>query len=264
MRSYKKYIKKISLRIFAFYCVILILTYIFQRNLIYFPFGKILITPQEFEEINLKTKDNEEIYAWFKPAQENQNTILYFHGNAGNLSGRTNRFEKFALNYGVMAISYRGYAKSKGNPTEEGLYFDAESALDFLRSKKINTENIILYGESLGTAMVIKLASQHEFKAMILEAPFTSIASIAKETYWFLPVDIILKDRFDSIKIAKKIKSPTLIFHAINDKIVPFKEGENLYNSLETKKKIIPLIGNFHIGISPEFAIDQLNTFLKN
>ena len=250
------------IKIVVFYIFIVAFMYIFQRNFLYYPFGKILIVPEDFQEVNLKTADETNIYAWFSPAQKGQKTILYFHGNAGNLSGRSDRFEKFAAQYGVMAISYRGYAKSEGTPSQDGFFQDADSAFEFLKSKNILSKDIILFGESIGSAVAVNLALKHDFHALILEAPFTSILSIAQKTYWFLPVDLILKDRFESDKIASKINTPVLIMHANKDYIVPFEEGKKLYELFNSRKYFQAIDGDFHIALTGDYLMKQINDFV--
>jgi fermentation-respiration switch protein FrsA (DUF1100 family) len=236
--------------------------YIFQRNFLYYPFGKILIIPEDFQELELKTLDNTDIYAWYSPPQKGQKTILYFHGNAGNLAGRYDRLGKFATQYGVLAISYRGYAKSKGKPSQDGFFQDADSAFEFLKSKNISSKDIILFGESIGSAVAVNLASKDDFYALILEAPFSSILSIAQKTYWFLPISLILKDRFESDKVASKVTAPVLIMHATKDYIVPFEEGKKLYELFNSRKKFVTIDGNFHIALTGDYLMRQIAEFL--
>ena len=251
------------IKILVFYIFIVAFMYFFQRNFLYFPFGKILIIPEDFQEVNLKDADGTNIYGWYSPAQKGQKTILYFHGNAGNLMGRSDRFEKFAMQYGVMAISYRGYAKSGGEPSQEGFFQDADSAFEFLKSKNIPSKDIILFGESIGSAVAINLASKHDFGAIILEAPFSSTLSMAKNNYWFLPVSLILKDRFESDKIASKVSAPVLIMHANKDYIVPFEEGEKLFELFNSRKKFVAIDGDFHIALTGDYLMKQITEFLQ-
>lgn len=256
-----KFNKTLLLKIFAFYILVVILMYFFQRNFLYYPFGKILITPEDFEQVNMTTTDNVNIYGWYKKPNKGQKTILYFHGNAGNLMGRSDRFENFAKYYGVLAISYRGYAKSSGKPSEKGFYIDAQTALNFLRKHYTRDEDIIVFGESIGSAVAINLASKYDFNALILEAPFTSIYDIAKETYWFLPVNLILKDRFESSKLAPKINTPVIIFHATRDYVVPFKLGKQLFELFKSEKRFVGIEGDFHIALTADYLIKYILEF---
>lgn len=257
----RKFNKRLLVKIFAFYILIVVLMYFFQRSFLYYPFGKILLTPEDFEQVNLTTTDNVNIYGWFKKPNKGQKTILYFHGNAGNLMGRSDRFENFSKYFGVLAISYRGYAKSSGTPSENGFYIDAQTALNFLRANYIRDEDIIVFGESIGSAVAINLASKYDFNAMILEAPFTSIYDIAKDTYWFLPVNLILKDRFESSRLASKVKTPVIIFHATKDFVVPFAQGKQLYELFKTEKRFIGVEGDFHIALTADYLIKYILEF---
>jgi len=257
------FIKNMIIKIIIFYGLIVLMMFILQRSFMYFPFGNFKKIPEGYTDLYLTTQDNIEIYAWYHRPQENQKTILYFHGNAGNIGNRFDRMEEFAKNYGVLAISYRGYIKSKGKPSQQGFFNDAVAGLDFLKSKAIYPQDIILFGESIGSGVASHLASLEDFSALVLEAPFSSVLSIAQKTYWFLPVSLILKDRFETDKIASKIFSPVLIFHATGDRIVPFEEGKNLFDKFNSYKKFIPIDGNFHIALSPKYLVEQIEIFFS-
>jgi len=267
-----KFFKILAIKILIFYGFIVIFMAIFQRNFLYFPFGNIPNPPANFQEVSLEIDDNNEVYAWYRPARDQQKTLLYFHGNAGNISGRLERLQKFATQYGVLAISYRGYPKSRGKASEQNFFADAQHALDFLHSKNIPNSKIIIFGESIGSGVAVHLASKYgvtpenraqNFASIILEAPFASIADIAKQTYWFLPVDIILRDRFDSWRYAPNITSPVLIFHATQDPIVPFAQGQKLYELIKSPKKFMSIEGNFHIALSPDFLMKNIAEFVQ-
>jgi len=257
----KNLITKLLIKIVLFYIILVLIMFVFQRSFMYFPFGKITKVPKEFQEIFLSSPDNKELYTWYKAPLSNQKTILYFHGNAGNMAGRKDRLIELSKNFGVLAISYRGYSRSQGNPSQEGFFIDAETALDFLFAKTIYPQDIILFGESIGSGVATNMAKQRDFYALILEAPFSSILSIAKKNYWFLPVSLILKDRFESIKDANKISTPLLIFHAKGDKIVPYQEGQKLYEQFNTYKKFISFDGDFHIALTGQYLREQIQIF---
>jgi len=257
------FIKKLLIKIILFYLIVVFIMFVFQRSFMYFPFGKIKNVANGFQEIYLKTIDNKEIYSWYKPPQLNQKTILYFHGNAGNMAGREDRLIEFSKNFGVLAISYRGYSKSQGSPSQDGFFIDAKTAIDFLISKAIYPQDLILFGESIGSGVATKMAKEQDFYALILEAPFSSTLSIAKKTYWFLPVSLILKDRFESIIDANKINTPLLIFHAKGDKIVPYEEGQKLFEKFNSYKKFISLDGDFHIALTGQYLREQIDIFIK-
>ena len=216
------------------YFLILIFTYIFQRNLLYHPkennyFGDKLIV--SIEKVKIKTQDNIELLSWYhnKDAVKYK-TILFLHGNAGSLENRIHKINHFMnMNINFLLISWRGFSGNEGKPTEEGLYEDARSAIEWLKNKGINENNIIVYGESLGTGITTEISQNKNFAGLILESPFTSMIDAGKDKYPYLPVKFLLKDKYESDKKIKNIKSPILVMHGKVDKIVPFYMGKKIY-----------------------------------
>jgi len=218
----------------SIYLFILISTYIFQRNLLYHPkennyFGDPLTV--EIEKVKINTQDRIELLSWYHKKNLNDyKTILFLHGNAGSLENRIHKINHFKdLNVNFLLISWRGFNGNKGKPTEKGLYEDAKSAVAWLKSKGINENNIIIYGESLGTGVATEIAQNENFAGIILESPFTSMIDAGKNKYPYLPVRLLLKDKYESNKKIKNIKSPILIMHGKVDTIVPFDMGKKMY-----------------------------------
>ena len=179
--------------------------YFFQRKLLYHPtvnsYNEINNLIPKIEKVNIPTSDNHKLLGWFHKKDISKKTILFFHGNAGSLEDRIyklNHFENLDLSF--LIIAWRGFSGNSGKPNEKGLYDDAKSAVNWLKSKGIKEENIILFGESLGTAVAIEIAQNKNFAGMILESPFTSMVEIGKKYYSFFPVSLLLKDRYESIK----------------------------------------------------------------
>lgn len=198
-----------------------------------------------YEEIYFKTSDNKRLHGWFIPKDNAKFTILFCHGNAGNVS---HRLEKIALfhDLGVNAFifDYRGYGKSEGSPSESGLYKDAKAAYDYLtRECNVSKEDILLYGESLGGAVAIDLAEKEVVKALITEELFTSVKDMARIYYPFIPYFMILS-KLDSISKIENITCAKLIIHSIDDEIVPFYLGEKLYNAAKPPKKFLRIRGS--------------------
>ena len=216
------------------YFLVLISTYIFQRNLLYHPTennysgDKILVS---IEKIKIKTQDGIELISWFHNKNLNDyKTILFLHGNAGSLENRIHKINHFQnININFLIIAWRGFNGNEGKPTEKGLYEDAESAVSWLKSKGIKESNIIIYGESLGTGVATEIAQNKNFAGIILESPFTSMIDAGKDKYPYLPVRLLLKDKYESDKKIKNINSPMLIMHGKVDKIVPFHMGKKMY-----------------------------------
>ena len=223
------------------YFLILIFLYFYQRNLMYHPdennyFGDQLSV--DIKEVKVNTDDNIDLLGWYHEKDIKKNkTILFFHGNAGKLDNRIyklNEFSKLDVNYLIFA--YRGFSGNEGKPTEKGLYNDAEAAKNWLNSKNIKDSSIVLYGESLGTAVAVDLASSNKFAGVILESPFTSMEILAQKYYPYLPAKYILKDKYKSINKISKIKSPLLVMHGREDNIVPFSMGQEIYEKFDGTK----------------------------
>tara|TARA_B100000579_G_scaffold434103_1_gene454246 strand:- start:465 stop:1301 length:837 start_codon:yes stop_codon:yes gene_type:complete len=216
------------------YIFILISTYVFQRNLLYHPtennyFGDKLLAP--IEKVKIKTNDNIELLSWYHNKSISEyKTILFLHGNAGSLENRIHKINHFKdMNVNFLIVAWRGFSGNKGQPTEIGLYEDARSSIKWLKQKGIAEENIIIYGESLGTGVAIEVAQNKNFAGIILESPFTSMIDAGKNKYPFLPVAFLLKDKYESKKKIKNIKIPILVMHGKVDNIVPFDMGKQMY-----------------------------------
>ena len=187
------------------YLFILISTYLFQRNLLYHPTENNYSGDQllvSVEKIKIKTKDNIELLSWYHNKNNNDyKTILFLHGNAGTLENRIHKINHFKdMNINFLLVAWRGFSGNKGKPTEKNLYEDARSALQWLESKGIKENNIIIYGESLGTGVATEIAQNKNFAGIILESPFTSMIEAGKDKYPYLPVKFLLKDKYESEK----------------------------------------------------------------
>ena len=223
------------------YFIIILFVYFYQRNLLYYPSENNYLNDKitfNYEEIFIETDKKIKLKSWFIKKDLNKfKTILIFHGNAGNLFNRVYKLNELnKLDVNILLISWRGFSGNKGKPTEKNLYHDAEEAVKWLNNRGAISKNIILYGESLGTGVATELGTRNAFGGIILESPFTSIANAAKIYYPYLPVNIILKDRYDSIGKIKNITTPILIMHGKKDNIVPQKMGLELYEKANQPK----------------------------
>jgi len=223
------------------YFIIILFVYFYQRNLLYHPSENNYLNDKitfNYEEIFIETDKKIKLKSWFIKKDLNKfKTILIFHGNAGNLFNRVYKLNELnKLDVNILLISWRGFSGNKGKPTEKNLYHDAEEAVKWLNNQGAISKNIILYGESLGTGVATELGTSNAFGGIILESPFTSIANAAKIYYPYLPVNIILKDRYDSIGKIKNITTPILIMHGKKDNIVPQKMGLELYEKANQPK----------------------------
>lgn len=217
--------------------------YVFQRKLMYIP-DKTIEAPEAyglkgFKDLRTKTEDGLSIQLWYRPAAEGFPTIAYFHGNASNLANRSGTFAALTnVGFGLMGLSYRGYGKSEGEPSEQGLYSDARAALSFLtRDQRIPLNHIMLYGESLGTGVAVQMATEFPVAAIMLQAPYTSVVGRAAEIYFYVPVRMLIKDHYNSIEKIKRVKTPLMIFHGLLDATIPAAHGKALLEAANEPKK---------------------------
>tara|TARA_Y100000591_G_C21797359_1_gene680101 strand:- start:692 stop:1495 length:804 start_codon:yes stop_codon:yes gene_type:complete len=260
----------IFLQIFFFvYLLVLIYLYFFQRSLMYHPnennYSNDKITVS-IEKIKIKTKDNIDLLGWYHEKNLKKfKTLLFFHGNAGSLENRIhklNRFDDMKINF--LIIAWRGFSGNKGKPTEIGLYEDGQSAIRWLLEKGLKEEDIIIYGESLGTGVATHLAQSKNFAGVILETPFTSMVDAAKTFYPYIPVNLLLKDKFKNEDKIKNINSPILIMHGEADQIVPFAMGKKIFEIANEPKFSYFTKYDDHMMEYNENLVKALNSFLKS
>ena len=255
--------------ILVIYFLLLIFLYFYQRKLLYHPnvnsYTEVNSLIPKIEKIDITTSDNLHLVGWFHKKDISKKTILFFHGNAGSLENRIyklNYFENFDVNF--LIIAWRGFSGNLGKPNEKGLYDDAKSAVDWLNSIGIKEEKIILYGESLGTAVAIEIAQNRNFAGIILESPFTSMVEMGKEYYFFFPVGLLLKDRYESVNKIKNVHSPLLVMHGKKDTIVPFKMGKKIYNSANPPKFYYFSEYDDHMMDYNNLLLNRIKTFIQS
>jgi uncharacterized protein len=229
----------------VFYLALVGCLYYYQRNLLYIP-DRQVAAPQQyglegFEDLRATSADGVNVQLWYRKAAPNFPTVIYFHGNAAHLGNRAGIFAALAgQGFGVLALSYRGYGASEGSPTEDGIYHDARCAIAYLTEKhSIPLTSILLFGESLGTGVAIQMATEYNIAGVVLEAPYTSVAARAAEIYFYVPVNLLIKDRFDSLSKAPRVKAPVLILHGELDNVIPVQQGRALYAAITSAKKAI-------------------------
>jgi fermentation-respiration switch protein FrsA (DUF1100 family) len=228
----------------ALYLAFAALLYVSQRRLIFVP-DRAVPDPQRtglagIETLQLHSGDGTRISAWYlPPAAANGFVVLYLHGNGGHIGYRGERLRGFhAAGWGAFLLEYRGYGGNPGAPTEAGLAQDAEAGLAALLRMGIAPERTVLWGESLGSNLAVRLAAKGTFAAVILESPFTSIAAIAKSSYPFVPVDLLLKDRFDTAERIASVRSPTLVLQGGRDRLVPPAMSRAVFDALTAPKEL--------------------------
>jgi uncharacterized protein len=249
-----------------------LLIYFFQPKLIYFPHKEVEVTPEylslDYEELTLTTSDDVELNAWWIPNPDARATLLFLHGNAGNISHRLDSIDIFyKLGLSVLIIDYRGYGKSTGKPSEQGTYTDAETAYNYLiEAKNISPNKIVIFGRSLGGAVATWLAEKQPTAALILESSFTSIADIGKHYYPYLPTSLIARIKYPSIKRISNVTPSVLIIHSINDEIIPYEHGQQLYQAANEPKSFLEINGGHNEGFisSGEKYSNGIDKFISN
>ena len=254
------------------YGAVLVLVFVFQSRLVFFPGTgrEVVVTPQTyglgFETVGIGTADGETLQAWWVPAEGARGTVLFFHGNAGNISHRVDYLLMFnRLRYSTLIVDYRGYGGSTGTPSEEGTYRDAEAAWDYLRHARLaQPRDVVIAGESLGAAVATRLAAEVEPRAVVLFSTFTSATDLGAEVYWFLPVRLLSRIGYDNRENLKRIRAPVFIAHSRDDDIVPYAHGKRLYEAANEPKAFLEMRGGHNDGFiftQPEW-VAQLGAFL--
>jgi uncharacterized protein len=259
-------LKWLLLALLAGYGGLVALVYVGQRALQYFP--ERTRTPPaaaglpRAEEIVLDTADGERVIAWHVAPHEGKPVLLYFHGNGGSLAWRAERLRSLAADWtGLLALSYRGYGGSSGSPTEKGLMEDAFAAYAWAVAR-YGAARIALWGESLGSGVAVALAAERPVSRVVLESPFTSIADVGAQVYWFLPVRWLIKDSFRSDLRIGKVAAPVLVLHGERDNVVPIAFGERLYGLIKAPKRFVRFPAAGHNDLGVHGALDAAREFL--
>ena len=245
-------IKNTALILFFVFVIFAYVRYV-EKKSIFIPSYAIEFTPNDmnlqYEDVYFKTPDGHILNGWLIPAQDAKYILLFFHGNGGNICHRLEKiamFNKLKLN--VFIIDYRGYGKSSGSPSEAGIYQDALASYNYLLlNKQIPQDTIIIYGESLGNAAAVDLASRKKMRALIIDSGFTTARDMSRTVFPLLPT-IFLSSRFDSLSKIKKITIPKLIIHSVNDEIVPFRFGKKLFDAAAEPKELLKIRGSHNTG----------------
>ena len=242
----------LAIGLMAVVSVAAVRTGVIESYFIYFPDRDVQADPSQFglayEEVTFVASDGVELHGWFVPGRSSL-TLLWFHGNAGNISHRLDNLKLLRnnLEVSVFLFDYRGYGHSQGKPSEQGTYLDAEAALAYLGSRGDGSlEHIIYFGRSLGAAVAVEMGIRHPPYALILESAYTSVPHMARRTYPFLPIWPFLGTRYDSLAKMDKVNAPVLILHGDDDNIVPIEEGKRLFDAAKEPKQFYIIHGAGH------------------
>ena len=231
-----------------------------QRQLMYFPAME-RVTPAQVglanvHEITLQTSSGLELVSWYGVAESGRPTILFFHGNGGAVQHRAYRFHQYmAQGFGVFVLGYPGYGGNGGEPSEESFREASELAYEYLQSRGVAAQDIVIYGQSLGSAVAVQLAAKVDANGLILEAPMSSTVDVASHHYSFLLINLLMKDTYKSINYIERINMPLLVMHGSNDQIIPIKFGRKLFDKANDPKRFEELEGAGHNNL-PEFGVE--------
>lgn len=240
----------------AAYCGLAVLLFLFQSRLVFYPeTGREIVTTPDriglpFENVRLITSDSINLQGWFIPAERSRGTVLFLHGNAGNISHRLDSMQMFhRLGYSTLIIDYRGYGNSAGAPSEQGTYRDAEAAWNYLIEQRHTPScRIVLFGESMGGAIAAWLASHEKPAALVIASGFTSVPDLAQHIYPYFPVRWLARIRYDTRDYLRTVTAPVLIAHSPQDEIIPYEHGRALFEAANPPKQFLELAGGHNDG----------------
>ena len=253
-------IRRIAGTFVGLYALLLIGIFSFQRSLLYFPSHSYVTLHDayatgSFKELPVKTADGIDLKAWYAPATTKPYTFVFFHGNGDSLASASEIANPYiAAGYGFLVTEYRGYSGLQGKPTEAGLYADARAYLYALMARGVQSENIILFGHSLGTGVVVQMATEFNVGGVILLAPYTSVAKMAQIEYPFIPAEYMVLDRFESAKKVGDIHVPLLIVNGANDQVIPPSQGRQLFDSANEPKEFHSMPNHGHNDLFRDFV----------
>ncbi len=255
----------IALVLFRIYFIFL------EQQSLYYPAMEVSETPAEigiaYEEVTFKTSDGESLNAWYVPVKDAETTVLYCHGNAGNICHRLHKvkfFHEMGVNFFIF--DYRGYGKSSGRPGERGLYNDAIAAYDYLMSREdVDKSKIVMYGKSLGGPIAAEVCLRRKVSALILESSFASVVIRTQQIYPFLPMKFLITQKYDAVAKVKNIDIPKLIVHGRNDEVISFNHGQILFDTAAEPKQFLSFEGghNDEVYVTSLEYKEKLEKFLS-
>lgn len=263
---------KFILMIGACYGLLVVVVYFMQNRMLYLPNvpGRTLtMTPanigMDYQDVSIETTDGVILHGWFIAGRSSR-VLLFFHGNAGNISHRLDSIRQFLdLGLSVLIIDYRGYGQSEGRTTEKGIYRDADAAWRYLtEDRAMLASDIVIFGRSLGASAASRLAAQHQALALIVESSFTSVPDIAQELYPWLPARWLSRLSHATRDHIQDVRCPVLVVHSRDDEIIPFHHGEAIFASANEPRTLLAIRGTHNDAFlrDQDAYIGGLRTFL--
>jgi len=253
----------------AIYAAICVAVYFGNRLFMYFPdptrVAPAAVGLNGVREIELTIADGIALIAWHAPAKDDKPTILYFHGNAANAANRVAKIELIRENgFGVLYLNNRGYGGSGGRPSEEDDVADAIAAYDHLMGFGVPAGKIVAYGESLGSGQAVQLAAARPVAAVVLEAPLTSTVDVARRTYFWLPIGLLITDQYNNERNIRSVTAPVLILHGEQDGVIPVKMGWRVYRAANEPKRIEVFPQGTHDDLFDHGAWEKARVFVDS
>lgn len=253
------------------YALVCLLALLLHRRIVFQPTREVGATPDDvgltFRNVEFVGLGGRRLHGWYVPAENAHFTLLYCHGNAGNIGHRVEAVRAFVQRgLSVFVFDYAGYGRSEGKPSEAGTYADARAAYDHLvETEGLRPERIILFGRSMGTAVAIELATRVRHAAVILEASFTSARELGASMYPWLPMRFLVRVRYDAQSRVADVSSPKLFVHSLEDEMVPFGMGRRLYNRANRPKTLVRVRGGHNdVYLQPGSEYERvLEAFLE-
>lgn len=209
--------------------------------------------------------DGTKLVTWFAPAQKGRKTILYFHGNGGHLANRTERIEAYvSAGLGMLMMAYRGYSGSEGIPSESANISDALAAYRMLRDEGVSPQDIVVFGESLGSGVAVRVAAQVDVGGVILDSPYTSIAEVGARAFPYLPVRLLMRDRYETHRYIDRVTAPVLIVHGARDEVIPVEMGRELFRMVQAPKELLIFPEGRHLFHSKFGSLEAIQKWIFN
>ena len=264
---------KFILVVAACYGLFVVVVYFMQGRMLYLaevPGRALIMTPtdvgMDYQDVSIETTDGVTLHGWFIAGRSSQ-VLLFFHGNAGNISHRLDSIAQFQdLGLSVLIVDYRGYGQSEGRTTEKGIYRDADAAWRHLTEERgVVASDIVVFGRSLGASVASRLAMEHQPLALILESSFTSVPDVAQDIYPWLPVRWLSRLSHATRDYVRDVQCPVLVIHSRDDEIIPFRHGEEIYASANEPRTLLAIHGTHNDAFLRDARayIEGLRTFLS-
>ncbi len=239
------------------YVLLSVVLYLMQNRMVFLanmPGRALTATPEDYgfayQDVSITTSKGVRLHGWYVPTEQARATVLFLHGNAGNISHRLDSIAIFReLGLDVFIIDYGGYGQSESKPSEQGTYLDARAAWEYLlNERQLAADEIVIFGRSLGGAVASNLAAQTTPAAVILESTFTSAPDMAHRLYPFLPVRLLTRLKYPALENVKHLTSPLLVVHSTQDEIIPFDMGESVFAAAPEPRQMLVLTGDHNEG----------------